>query len=77
MKIKKTFMTYKHYADYLLNQQNVDDKVLDNLLNEGLLKKINTLTKDGYTAIGFSPLTKEEFKKSKFYIINKLISWLK
>lgn len=77
MKIKKIFINYKDYADYLLHHQDVDDKILDNLLDNGLLKKINTLTQDGYTVIGFSPLTKEEFKKSKFYIINKLIPWLK
>jgi hypothetical protein len=77
MKIKKTFINYKHYADYLLKQEGVDDKILDDLLNKGLLKRINTLSKDGYTVIGFSPMTKDEFKKSKFYIINKLIPWLK
>lgn len=77
MKYKKLFISYAQYADYLLKQQNVDDKTLDDLLDIGLLKKINTLTKDGYTVIGFSPLTKEEFKKSKFYIFNKLKLWLK
>lgn len=73
--MSKKFWTYDSYREHLLNQNNIDDKDMDKLLDEGLLKTISTVSKDGFKAIGFGPLTKEEFNKSKFKI--KLLPWLR
>ena len=69
------FKTYKKYTEWLYSNNSVDADGMEKMLQGGYLKQVKKQMSDGNTWIAFSPLSEDDFNKSKIKKQN-IISWL-
>ncbi len=79
-KNKIKFSSYKQYMKYLVDQNEVDSDAIEKMIDAGLVMKVKTVSVDGYEAVGFRMMSREEFYHSdvrRHGVIERIRNWLK